>query len=130
VGRCLLGKRRPYAATLYLIRKYRRGPGRPKRRHGHTDQANVARRRHNEPWLLGTSLVPSPGLGQRVVKWYARRMQIELSFRDAKGIEDRDVIEMILAHLRRRTSGSSGSGSAAEAYGPHGRAPPPTSPLG
>jgi len=45
-------------------------------------------------------------------------------------IEDRDVIEMILAHLRRRTSGSSGSGSAAEAYGPHGRAPPPTSPLG
>ena len=85
VGRCLLGKRRPYAATLYLIRKYRRGPGRPKRRHGHSDQANVARRRHKEPWLLATSLVPSPGLGRRVVKWYARRMQIELSFRDAKG---------------------------------------------
>ena len=39
-----------------------------------------------KPWLQATSLVPSPGrLGRRVVKWYARRMQIELSFRDAKG---------------------------------------------
>ena len=45
-------------------------------------------------------------------------------------IEDRDVIETILAHRRRRTSGSSGCGSAGEAHGPHCRAPPPTSPLG
>ena len=62
VGRCLLGKRRPYAATLYLIRKYRpRGAGRPKKRHGQSDQANVARRRHKEPWLLATSMMPSAG---------------------------------------------------------------------
>jgi len=45
-------------------------------------------------------------------------------------IENRDVIETILAHLRRRTSGSSGSGSAAQAHGPPCRAPPSTSPLG
>ena len=55
--------------------KYQLPPGRPE--HGAERQKRSAR----EPWILGTSLNVS---ASKVVALYARRMQIEETFRDAK----------------------------------------------
>ena len=85
LGRCLLAKRGTYSATLCIVRKYHRGPGRPRKRNGLDRRAREARQQHKEPWLLASSLEPIPGLGDRLVELYAMRMQIELTFRDDKG---------------------------------------------
>ena len=83
IERVALGKRRGTAATLVLVSKYVRGRGRPHR--GNGSAAKAGRRRHKEPWLLATSLPASVYRPERIVALYARRMQIELTFRDDKG---------------------------------------------
>ena len=43
-----------------------------------------ARKREREPWLLATSLSPQEVSAAQVTAIYAKRMQIELAFRDLK----------------------------------------------
>jgi hypothetical protein len=85
VGRGWLSRKQPYACHLYLVRKYRRGPGRSRRIHGHGTLAKRARKLYKDPWLLATSLPHTPGAAKRMMKLYALRMQIEETFRDCKG---------------------------------------------
>ena len=66
--------------------------GKPKGRSQVTRLGRRAQSRHSEknatrarePWLLATSLPMTSKLAQRVVRLYARRMQIEEAFRDLK----------------------------------------------
>jgi len=84
LGRALLSRRQSYACELYLVRQYRRGPGRPRKAHGQGATARRCRRLHADPWLLATSLPHCGGAARRVVKWYALRMKVEQGIRDTK----------------------------------------------
>jgi hypothetical protein len=84
LGRALLSRRQAYACELYLVRHYRRGPGRPRKAHGQHATARRCRKLHKDPWLLATSLPHSAGAARRVVKLYALRMKIEEGIRDTK----------------------------------------------
>jgi hypothetical protein len=84
LGRVLLSRRQSYACELYLVRRYRRGPGRPRKAHGQGATARRCRRLHKDPWLLATSLPHRAGAARRVVKLYAMRMKIEQGIRDTK----------------------------------------------
>jgi hypothetical protein len=84
LGRAWLGRRQAYACELYLVRQYRRGPGRPRKAHGQGSSARRCRRLHKDPWLLATSLSHGAGAARRVVKLYALRMRIEQGIRDTK----------------------------------------------
>jgi hypothetical protein len=84
LGRALLGRRASYACELYLVRQYRRGPGRPRKAHGQSSAARRCRQLHRDPWLLATSLPHTAGAARRVVKRYALRMKIEQGIRDTK----------------------------------------------
>ncbi|MHB8405158.1 MAG: IS4 family transposase [Gammaproteobacteria bacterium] len=74
----------PWRCDLVLLRRHRRG-----RRHlnahgtpAHSHKSLKAARAQREPWLLATSLT---GFSSRqIVAIYAKRMQIEQSFRDLK----------------------------------------------
>ncbi len=81
VGRAHLAKRRSYACELYLVRKYRRGPGRPRKIRDRCRHRSL----HRDPWLLATSLPHRRGAAREVVRLYALRMQIEERYRDLKG---------------------------------------------
>jgi hypothetical protein len=83
LGRARLSRRRPYECGLYLVKKYHRGPGRPKRRRQQRQRARC-RRYYREPWLLATSLPDTAKAASEVVRLYTLRMQIEETFRDAK----------------------------------------------
>jgi hypothetical protein len=85
VGRGWLSRKQPYACHLYLVRKYRRGPGRSRRIHGHRTLAKRARKLDKDPWLIATSLPNTPGAAKRIMKLDALRMQSEETFRDCKG---------------------------------------------
>ena len=84
LGRAWLGRRRSYACELYLVRQYRRGPGRPRKAHGQGSAARRCRRLHKDPWLLATSLPHATGAARRAVKLYALRMKVEQGIRDTK----------------------------------------------
>jgi len=84
LGRCTLSHQRPYAAHLYLVRLSRRGRGRPLKAHGRGPNARRCRKLYRDPWLLASSLPHTAGMAKRVVKLYAKRMQIEETFRDLK----------------------------------------------
>lgn len=84
IGWCCLSKRHRYRCGLYLVRAYRRGPGRPRTRKPYGTNEALYRRLHRAPWLLATSLPHTRGNGIRVMRAYARRMQIEETFRDLK----------------------------------------------
>lgn len=85
VGRGWLSRKQPYACQLYLLRKYRRGPGRSRKTHGQGTLAKRARKLYKDPWLSATSLPNTYGAAKRIMKLYALRMQIEETFRDCKG---------------------------------------------
>ena len=74
LGRALCAKSAAYPAILHLVDE--------------TARANRARlcatHTYNEPWLLVTSLDPQQYRSRQVVNLYAKRMQIELTFRDLK----------------------------------------------
>jgi hypothetical protein len=84
LGRAWLSRRQSYACELYLVRQYRRGPGRPRKAHGQGSAARRCRRLHKDPWLLATSLPHTAGAARRVVKLYGLRMRIEEAIRDTK----------------------------------------------
>jgi hypothetical protein len=84
LGRAVLCRRQSYACELYVVRQYRRGPGRPRKAHGQSSAAHRCRRLHKDPWLLATSLPHAGGAARRVVKLYALRMKIEQGIRDTK----------------------------------------------
>ena len=79
-----LSAKNPYGCYLYLVKKYYRGRGRPKKAHGGDANAERCRKLYKDPWLLATSLEHCRGAGKRIVKLYALRMQIEETFRDLK----------------------------------------------
>lgn len=89
IGKATLAKANPTEVTLVVYKKQ------PKGRHRLTRKGTVAQwtnsrltaKREREPWLLASSLKPSHSLAKRMVKVYAARMQIELSFRDTKNIQ-------------------------------------------
>lgn len=85
VGHSPLGRHRGCHANLYLVREHKARLGRPRRRPGPV-RANEPsyRRSHREPWLLATSLPHGHGSERLVTKLYAKRMQIEETFRDLK----------------------------------------------
>jgi len=78
-----LSAKNPYGCSLYLVKKYHRGRGRPRKAHGAHVHAVRCRKLYKDPWLLASSLEHSRGAGKRIVKLYALRMQIEETFRKA-----------------------------------------------
>jgi len=84
IGERCLSKRHRYWCRLYLVRAHQRGPGRPLNRKRYGTNEDLYRRLHRAPWLLATSLPHSKGAGHRIMRAYARRMQIEEAFRDLK----------------------------------------------
>ena len=84
IGWRCLSKRHRYWCRLYLVRAYHRGPGRPRKRKSYGTNDRLYRKLHRAPWLLATSLPHTPGNANRIVRAYARRMEIEETFRDLK----------------------------------------------
>ncbi len=86
LGRFALTESNPLAVRLVRVRRPRRGRV-PRTRHGQPVRSGHARkmaRREREPWLLAASLSLDAFSGAEIVALYARRMQIEQSFRDLK----------------------------------------------
>lgn len=86
LGAVELTRRNPLAARLVVVRQPKRGRSKwtltgERARSAHSKQHAS---RAGEPWLLVTSLSPRSARAKRVVSIYARRMQIEESFRDLK----------------------------------------------
>ena len=86
LGDIALTRSNPLVARLVVVRQPKRGRTkwtlngqRARSRHSEKQAA-----REREPWLLVTSLSSSDARARRVVAMYARRMQIEESFRDLK----------------------------------------------
>lgn len=84
IGWRCLSKRHRYWCRLYLVRAYHRSPGRHKMRKSYGTNDTLYRKRHRAPWLLATSLPHVRGNATRVTRAYARRMEIEETFRDLK----------------------------------------------
>ena len=84
VGAVTLARHRGYRVQLYLVRAHKIRVGRPRYRGPKRPNEAAYRRAHREPWLLATSLPHVFGSGPRVVLLYAKRMQIEETFRDLK----------------------------------------------
>lgn len=86
IEQCWLAKKRPMACAMVLYRRARRGrqqwgvQGSPNQ----SKAAREARVREREPWLLVHSPQLSDLRADEIVSLYARRMQIEESFRDSK----------------------------------------------
>lgn len=80
----VLYQNRPLQCDLYLVKKYRRMRGRPRRRQGLAALARYCRRTYAEPWLLAVSDGLRDLEPEQVVSVYAKRMTIEESFRDLK----------------------------------------------
>ena len=78
--RCLSPQHR-YWCRLYLVRAYRCGPGRPRKRR--SSRAKY-RQLHRTPWLLATSLPHHRRAATRIKRIYAQRMQIEETICDLK----------------------------------------------
>lgn len=86
LGAALLAQSNPMGCRLVLMRRPRRG------RHQRTRHGQRARNRHaehmaarsREPWLLAVSRSLDHLPACRITRLYAKRMQIEQSFRDLK----------------------------------------------
>ena len=86
LGNVQLTESNPIGCRLVLMRRPRRG------RHQHTRHGQRARNRHaehmaartKEPWLLTVSKSLDHLSAARITRLYAKRMQIEQSFRDLK----------------------------------------------
>lgn len=84
LGLHCLSPRHRYCFRLYLVRAYQRRPGRPRKRKLYSSNDRLYRRLHRAPWLLATSLPHHRGAGALIKRAYARRMEIEETFRDLK----------------------------------------------
>ena len=77
LGKWILSRSTPVFLRLVTFRKHRK----TRNVRGQRKQRK-ARERANEPWLLATSLEDAPA--KKIVSIYAKRMQIEETFRDTK----------------------------------------------
>jgi hypothetical protein len=84
VDEVALSRRHRYRFRLYLVRAHKPRIGRPPRRGPTRSGETMYRRLHRAPWLLATSLPHDPSSARRITQLYARRMQIEETFRDLK----------------------------------------------
>jgi hypothetical protein len=84
LGEVELSRRLGYRFRLYLMRAYKPRVGRPSRRRPKHHHTTMYRERHRVPWLLATSLPHQRGSERRIKQLYAKRMQIEETFRDLK----------------------------------------------
>lgn len=85
VGEVSLSPRHGYRFRMYLVRAYKPSRGRPRRgERAKCPHARTYRRLHRAPWLIATSLPHGPGSCRKIKQLYARRMQIEETFRDTK----------------------------------------------
>ncbi|MBT1065492.1 IS4 family transposase [Bowmanella sp. Y26] len=86
IGPVRLGRKSPIHCELHLYKA--RPKGRKDRRSSKAGRSHTAQRSYQtgskEPWLLATNLPPSYFNAKQVVNLYAKRMQIEESFRDLK----------------------------------------------
>ena len=132
LGHAWLARRQSYECELYLVRQYKRGPGRPRKAHGRGSAARRCRQLHKDPWLLATSLRHTSGAARRVVKFYALRMKIEEGIRDTKntrwGFALRDArsrraermeVLLLLAALGTLACWLAGLAAEARAWGRH-----------
>ncbi|GGA91267.1 iso-IS10R ORF [Neiella marina] len=86
LGQGELGRKSPIYAALHLYKsnpKGRNDARSSKAGRHHTAQQSY-RRNAKEPWLLATNLPPQSMTSKQLVNLYAKRMQIEESFRDIK----------------------------------------------
>ncbi len=97
-----LSKSQPYACGLYRVRKYLPRAGRSKQAQGRSAAAQRCRKMYKDPWLLATSLPHRRHLAKHLVKLYALRMQIELTFRDHKGLRWGWQLEYTGSHSTQR----------------------------
>jgi hypothetical protein len=84
LGEVQLSRQHRYRFRLYLVRAYKprvRRSSRPRLQGG---SSRKHRKQHRAPWLLATSLRHESGSSRRIKQLYARRMQIEETFRDTK----------------------------------------------
>ena len=86
LGKCLLAKKLPISCEAYVYKALEKG--RKAKRHSRTSLKHSAthlyQRSAKEPWLLATN-VPRHILNEvQITNLYAKRMQIEESFRDLK----------------------------------------------
>jgi hypothetical protein len=132
LGRGLLSRRQAYACELYLVRRYRRGRGRPRKAHGQSSAARRCRQLHKDPWLLATSLPHSTGAARHVTRLYALRMKIEEGIRDTKDARwgfalryarsrraERMEVLLLLAALGTVACWLAGLGAEAHKWGRH-----------
>jgi hypothetical protein len=100
LGECELAKRSPLTCSAYLYKSQPKG--RKAHRHSRTCQkhsaGSVFLKGAKEPWLLVTNLHNSIMNGVQVTQLYAKRMQIEESFRDLKS----PAYGLALRHNRTR----------------------------
>ncbi|MDF2180428.1 IS4 family transposase [Aliiglaciecola sp. CAU 1673] len=86
IGAVQLGRKRPIDCELHLYKA--KSKGRTDRRSSKAGRSHTAQRSYQtgskEPWLLATNLPPAYFSAKQVVNLYAKRMQIEESFRDLK----------------------------------------------
>lgn len=86
LGKVALTENHQFACRLTLVRRRARGR-KDMTRHGNRARNAASRkiaRREREPWLLAASLSLAELPAAQVVAYYAKRMQIEQSFRDLK----------------------------------------------
>jgi hypothetical protein len=76
-----LYKHRTIACRLVLVR---RRHGKRRSKPTKNKETREYRKQARDPWLLATSLTRRQASAERIIELYAKRMQIEESFRDAK----------------------------------------------
>jgi hypothetical protein len=84
LGQWDMVKGRPWSCLLVRIRRNPRKRGKRGSAGSRGRTIEKIRKREREPWLLATSLSPQCASAAQIVAIYARRMQIELAFRDLK----------------------------------------------
>lgn len=86
MGRCHLSRRTSVQCGLYIYKKQPKGRILKTLKGAKCRQATSLKiaQREQEPWLIATSLEHNTSLSRRIMKIYAKRAQIENSFRDTK----------------------------------------------
>jgi hypothetical protein len=84
IGSVLLSRRFGYRFRLYLVRAYAPARGGKRKSNNRRPNSKMYRKLHRAPWLLATSLPHERGSERRIKQLYAKRMQIEETFRDTK----------------------------------------------
>lgn len=104
LGEVALTESKRFVCRLALVRRRRRGRVHLTR-HGRRSRAGHSRkmaRREREPWLLAASTSLNDLSAAEIVALYARRMQIEQSFRDLKSHRYGSAFEDTLSRDPRR----------------------------